>query len=181
MLEMLDTLILAITPDFLPRLDVVALVIAYTVLAAVVLGLNLHSRWHWLVKSLSTVAVVTLCWIAYNSWPALLGWPTEHDVPERFYLHAATVEEPDFVYLWGVDLSLGLARTVPRSFAVPYTRTLHDRVDKATRKLRKGLPVIGQVAPSTASIDELGALERSEAISEITFIDAPQSLVPGKN
>jgi len=170
-----------LTPNFLPRQDVISLVIAYTVLAAVVLGLNLHSGWHWLVKSATTLTVVALCWVAYGSWPALLGWPTANEVPERFYLHAATVDEPEFVYLWGVDLSLGLARTVPRSFAVPYSRTLHDRVDKATRKLRKGLPVIGQTTPASVAIDELGSLERVEALSDIVFIDAPQSLVPGKN
>jgi len=181
---MLDTLIRALTPDFLPRADVASLVLAYTALAAVVLGLNLHSRWPWPVKAMTTVSLVALCWVTGVSWPGLLGWPAARAVPERFHLHAALIDEPRQVYLWGTDLSLGLERTVPRSFAVPYTRTLHDRVDKATRKLRKGLPVIGQTSPSSpigTATDEPGTLELTDASRDITFIDAPQSLVPDKN
>lgn len=135
-----------------------------------------------MVKGAANLAVVALCWVTYQSWPTLLGWPTERDVPALFYLHGALVEEPDRIYLWGTDLELGLGRTVPRSFALDYTPGLHDRVDKATRKLRKGLPVIGQVTPSTASVEESDSLEQVQPNdTDITFIDAPQALVPGKN
>ena len=145
------------------------------------LGLNLHSSWHWTVRTVANLAVVALCWVTYQSWPALLGWPTERDVPELFYLHGVLVEEPDRIYLWGTDLEAGLGRTVPRAFSLRYDPTLHDRVDKATRKLRKGLPVIGQVNPS-ASIEADESLEQVQAADvDITFIDAPQALVPGKN
>ena len=166
----------------LPNLGIVGLIIAYVALAALLLGLNLHSSWHWTVKSIANVAVVALCWVTYQSWPTLLGWPTERDVPELFYLHGVLVEEPDRIYLWGTDLERGLGRTVPRSFSLDYTPTLHDRADKATRKLRKGLPVIGQVVPSNASVEDGETLEPARAgETDITFIDAPQSLVPGKN
>ena len=80
---MLDTLIRALTPDFLPRADVASLVLAYTALAAVVLGLNLHSRWPWPVKAMTTVSLVALCWVTGVSWPGLLGWPAARAVPER--------------------------------------------------------------------------------------------------
>ena len=131
---------------------------------------------------MSNLAVVALCWVTYQSWPTLLGWPTERDVPELFYLHGALVEEPERIYLWGTDLGRGLGRTVPRSFALLYSPDLHDRVDKATRKLRKGLPVIGQVTPPAAAPQSTDSLEQVQANEvEITFVDAPRSLVPGKN
>ena len=146
------------------------------------LGLNLYSSWSWIVKGAVNLAVVALCWVTYQSWPALLGWPTERDVPALFYLHGVLVEEPDRIYLWGSDLEPGLGRTVPRAFSLDYTPELHDRVDKATRKLRKGLPVIGQVNPAAAVAADADTLEQVRANdTDITFIDAPQSLVPGKN
>ena len=150
-------------------------------LAALLLGLNLYSSWGWAVKSAANLAIVALCWVTYQSWPTLLGWPTTRDVPSLFYLHGVLVEEPDRIYLWGTDLERGLGRTVPRSFALDYTATLHDRVDKANRKLRKGLPVIGQVAPSGAAAAEADSIEQIGVTeTDITFIDAPQSLVPDK-
>ena len=150
-------------------------------LAALLLGLNLHSSWGWMVKSAANLAIVALCWVTYQSWPTLLGWPTTRDVPKTFFLHGVLVEEPDRIYLWGTDLERGLGRTVPRAFALGYTATLHDRVDKASRKLRKGLPVIGQITPSGAPADDVDSLERIGVTeTDITFVDAPQSLVPGK-
>ena len=166
----------------LPTLGVAGLVTAYVALAALLLGLNLHSAWSWPLKSGANLLVVALCWVTYTSWPALLGWPVEEDVPELFYLHAALVEEPDRIYFWGTDIERGLGRTVPRAFAVRYTPTLHDRVDKATRKLRKGLPVIGQIVPSEVRPEGPESLEDVRVReSDITFVDAPQSLVPEKN
>ena len=165
----------------LPSLDVAALTLAYAALAAAVAGLALHATWHWAVKAATTLALALLGWVTWSSWPDLLGWPTEQDVPRTFYLHAANVDEPRFIYLWGSDLEGGLGRTVPRSFAVPYDKVLHDRVDKATRKLRKGLPVIGQVVLANAPPDRAESLERARVISDIEFVDAPQALVPGKN
>ena len=165
----------------LPPLDVAALTLAYVALAAATVGLALYASWHWAVKAGATLALALLGWVTWSSWPDLLGWPTEHDVPGTFYLHAAIVDEPRFIYLWGSDLGGGLGRTVPRSFAVPYDKTLHDRVGKATRKLRKGLPVIGQVNLASVAPDPAASLERVRVASDIEFVDAPQALVPGKD
>lgn len=151
-------------------------------LAVLLLGLNLYSSWSWFVKITCNVVVVGFFWIVYHSWPAVQGWPTERDLPEQFYLHAVNVAEPDSIYLWGTEFTHGLAQTVPRAYRLPYTPALHDKVDKATRKLRKGLPVIGQIASVPGSRDELTTLEQTQVSdSNIVFIDAPQDLIPGKN
>jgi len=103
-------------------------------------------------------------------------------LPEKFYLHAIHVDEPHKVYLWGTDLDHGLGQTVPRSFSMPYSAKLHDSADKAGRKLRKGLPIIGQVSQNIGSNTEVSNLEQIQATdSDVIFMDAPQSLVPGKN
>ena len=117
--------------------------------------------------------------VTYHSFSAILGWPTKREVPGQFYLHAVQVAEPDRIYLWGTDLDHGMGRTVPRAYGLPYTAKLHDKVNKAARKLRKGLPVIGQLAQ--AESPALGAGEQVNVIGDnLVFIDAPQALIPGK-
>lgn len=165
-----------------PLIDTNGLIACYIVLAVLLLSLNLYSNWHWLVKSISTVVVSFFFWVSYQSWPGILGWPTAIDLPEQFYLHAVTIDEPTTIYLWGTDLDRGLANTVPRAFSLPYTPRLHDKVDKAIRKIRKGLPVIGQVGTSNITASQESSLEQvAVADSDVIFIDAPQALVPGKN
>ncbi len=110
------------------------------------------------------------------------GWPTERDLPEKFYLHAVNVAEPESIYLWGTEFSHGLEKTVPRAYRLPYTAALHDKVDKATRKLRKGLPVVGQISSVPTANTDISELDQSQITdSNIEFVDAPQNLVPGKN
>ena len=168
--------------SLLPTLDTTGLIVAYVIIAALLLGLNLHSNWNWLIKSTVNIIVVVFLWVTYQSWPGILGWPTERDLPEKFYLHAINIDEPDRIYLWGADIDSGLNRTVPRSYSLPYTKQLHDRVDKAGRKLRKGLPVIGQVVNLVSPSSELSTLEQVQTRDiDVEFIDAPQGLVPDKN
>ena len=125
--------------------------------------------------------VVGFFWVVYSSWPGIQGWPTERDLPKQFFLHAVNIDEPSNIYLWGTEFTQGLAQTEPRAYRLPYTPALHDKVDKATRKLRKGLPVIGQVAPDAGGPADVGNLEQIQITdSNIQFIDAPQSLIPGK-
>ena len=150
-------------------------------MAVLLLSLNLYSGWHWIIKAATTTLVVSFFIVTYHSYAAILGWPTKREVPQQFYLHAVQVVEPERIYLWGTDLERGMGRTVPRAYGLPYTAKLHDKVNKASRKLRKGLPVIGQVA---VSAEVPGDTTESEQINvagdELVFIDAPQALVPGK-
>ena len=170
------------TDSILPTLDSTGLIVAYVILGGLLLSLNLFSSWNWFVKSVMNLLVVGFFVVTYHSWPGILGWPTERDLPNQFYLHAVNIDEPHRIYLWGTDIELGLGRTVPRSYGLPYTPKLHDNVDKAVRKLRKGLPVIGQVKQSTGNVEIAENLEQaSTADTDIVFIDAPQALIPGKN
>ena len=63
----------------------------------------------------------------------------------------------------------------------PYTAKLHDKVNKASRKLRNGLPVIGQVEQTDGVTRDTVEGEQVNASSDdIVFVDAPQALIPGK-
>lgn len=166
----------------IPSQDVTALILAYIAVAVLLLGLNLHSQWHWSIKTLCNLVVVGFFWVVYNAWPNVQGWPTHRNLPEQFFLHAVNIDEPQNIYLWGTEFTHGMEQTAPRAYRLPYTPALHDKVDKATRKLRKGLPVIGQITPNNTAPSDLGALDQTQiSDSDIEFIDAPRSLIPGKN
>jgi len=168
--------------SILPVLNVTGLIIAYLVVAGLLMSLNLFSSWNWFVKSAMNVVVVLFFLVTYHSWPGILGWPTERDLPRQFYLYAVNVDEPHRIYLWGADIDSGLDKAVPRSYELPYSTKLHEGVNKAASKLRKGLPVIGQVSPITGVNTELSTLEQVQsANTEIVFIDAPQGLLPAKD
>lgn len=166
----------------IPIADITALILAYLIVVVLLLALNLFTSWNWIVKLSMNLVVVFFFLVTYHSWPKVLGWPTERDLPQKFYLHAINVDEPHRIYLWGTDIGHGLGRTVPRSYGVPYSAKLHDNVDKANRKLRKGLPVIGQVSTVPGGTADLSSFEQTQVHNlSITFIDAPQALIPGKN
>ena len=165
----------------IPILETNSLIAAYVIVAVLLVSLNLYSNWHWVVKLVTTTLTVIFFVITYHSYSAILGWPTSREVPEQFYLHAVQVVEPERIYLWGTDLDRGMGRTVPRAYGLPYTAKLHDKVNKASRKLRKGLPVIGQVATADAISTETANGEQvNVAGDDLVFVDAPQALVPGK-
>ena len=154
---------------------------AYVLIVVLLLSLNFYSNWHWVVKAAATTLAVCFFVITYHSYAAILGWPTYREVPRQFYLHAVQVVEPEKIYLWGTDLDRGMGSTVPRAYGLVYTPKLHDKVNKASRKLRKGLPVIGQVAKSeTLSRDLIRGEQVNIAGDDLVFVDAPQALVPGK-
>lgn len=150
-------------------------------IVVLLLSLNFYSNWHWVVKAAATTLAVGFFVVTYHSYAAILGWPINREVPTQFYLHAVQVVEPEKIYLWGTDLDRGMGSTVPRAYGLVYTAKLHDKVNKASRKLRKGLPVIGQVAKSEAlSRDLVRGEQINVAGDDLVFVDAPQALVPGK-
>lgn len=170
------------TESILPTLNVAGLIIAYLVVAGLLMSLNLFSSWNWFIKSAMNVIAVLFFLVTYHSWPGVLGWPTGRDLPRQFYLYAINVDEPHRIYLWGADIESGLAKAVPRSYELPYSTRLHESINKAAGKLRRGLPVIGQVSPNPGINAELSTLEQVQAANtEIVFIDAPQGLVPDKD
>ncbi len=166
----------------IPTLNSTGLIIAYVVIGAALLSLNLFSSWNWCVKTAMNIIVVAFFFVTYHSWPGILGWPTERDLPDQFYLHAVNIDEPHRIYLWGTDIERGLGQTIPRSYSIPYSRKLHDRVDKVIRKLRKGLPIVGQISNTAGAKQANSTLEQTQAAdTDVVFIDAPQGLIPGKN
>jgi hypothetical protein len=132
-------------------LPLIGVGISYVVVAALLLSLNLTSRWHWGIKA-SAIAVTTVFFgLSYASIAGLIGWPSEARLPERFQLDWATVVEPDklngssgSIYLWleALDENNVPAGT-PRAFRVPYRRELADRIGRAKERIEQGMDQAG--------------------------------------
>lgn len=164
------------------NLGVPGLVAAYVALAVLLLSLHLYSNWSWWVKGAATLLLAGFYFVTYSSFPQLLGWPTPYDPPKRLYLIGIDIAEPDYVYLWARDLDQGLGLTTPRAYRLPYSKLLHREAEEAGHKLRKRIPVIGEIdALPNAGLTAADGEATTVKTPSVRFVDAPEGLVPLKD
>ena len=158
---------------------ILGLVSAYVVIAVLLLSLNLTSRWKWWVKA--SAIIVTGCFFvqAYIQTYAVLGWPTDTELPEHFQVLWAKVEDPNkftgaegAIYFWVDELDqYNLPLGVPRSHKLPYSPSLADAVVEITGRIEAGLDVAG--------IAELPNDEESTSSLMMEDITVPEELTGG--
>jgi len=170
-------------------LSIAGLIIAFVLLAMLLLSLNLYSNWSWPVKASAIVLVSLFYLVSYFSFPPLLGWPTkDNNIPERFRLVAADVQEPDkiagtdgAIYLWLTDMTSGNNSKVPRAYQLPFNNNLHKRVVEAKAKLNKKLPQLGEITEDDSPTEQVKDNSRGGQVSvKIEFFDMPDPLFPEK-
>ena len=159
---------------------ILGLVSAYVVVAVLLLSLNLTSRWKWWVKAVAIVVTGIFFIQAYIQTYALLGWPTDTDLPRHFQVLWAKVEDPNkftgaegAIFLWVDELDeFNLPIGVPRSHKLPFTPGLADAVVKITGRIRAGMDVAG--------IAELADDEESTSSRMMKDVTAPEDLTGGQ-
>ncbi len=172
-----------------PVLGTIGLIAAYVVIALLLLGLNIHSRWHWTVKTGAIVISSIFYVVTYLSLPPLLGWPIDEQPPRHFQLIASRVEQPDkqrrtqgAVYLWLTE-GPGVVNPAigpPRAYVLPYSSALHEIVLNANRKLHRGMPQIGEFheRPDGNKAQVRDTARQGQKVVPITFYDLPDPLFP---
>lgn len=137
---------------------VISLTLSYAMLGLLLLSLNLNSSWIWPIKAIAVGTALPLFLMTFIALEGLMGWPSDADLPEDFQLHAAVIEEPmsgqdqsGAIYLWLTskadmlnDIVVPEADALPRAFALPYSRDLHNRVDAMKEALQNGKMVAGR-------------------------------------
>ena len=73
----------------------IELIAAYVVLAAILLSIALWNRVRWWIKAATIVVTFGFFFISFASVRQILGWPTSAEMPDRFELVWAFVQEPD--------------------------------------------------------------------------------------
>lgn len=98
----------------------------------------------------------------YDALQQYPGWPADDALPARFELISSYTVEPDIrnnedgaIYIWVRDI--GADRAMPRSYRLPYKRSLHRKVDDTLRRQREGDRFVG--SPVNRASGARGAIE----------------------
>ena len=112
---------------------------AYAVLA-LGFGWMLAGGPSWKLRMPFIVAAPALALGLWLGRPDTSGWPSDAHIPAHAALQWAVVDEPDpatadpgHVYLW-----LDVGGAAPRAFALPYSRSLHEQVQRALKSIQHG-------------------------------------------
>ena len=115
---------------------------AYAVLA-LGLGWSLAGGASWRRRIPFIVGAPALAVALWLGRPDPAGWPSSARLPANADLVAALVREPDpatadkgRIFVW-----LDVGQPSPRAFALPYSRPLHEQVQRALAHLARRQPV----------------------------------------
>lgn len=177
----------------------VELVGAYVVMAAVLLSIALWNRIAWWIKAASIVVTFGFFFVTYLSVRHMLGWPTSEQLPDRFELLWAFVQEPDeatrhpgAIYVWAMKLpgegpidaaevytpgaidTRVAADQMPRAYRLVYERSAHEEVHEAVVNLIQGTRQIGVTTRKPKKPGEYAPQSR------YSFYDRPDPILPPK-
>jgi hypothetical protein len=145
---------------------VIAISVAYVVMAVLLLCMGLTSRFAWWIKAVLIVVTSGFFIESFFATKGLLGWPGTGQLPHRFQLLWTRVVEPDpklsdpgAIYLWVEELDENnVPSGTPRSYRLKYTPPLADRSNKAKDEIMSGNPQEGTASDLEAT-DETNKLD----------------------
>ena len=144
--------------------------VAYAVLAALVLALNLETKYRREIKIAAIIAVSLLYVGAYHGAQNLRGWALADAPPNPFKLHWAVVEEPDkargtdgAIYILAQKLNRrNIATGSPRLYQLPFSPELAEQVDAALRKKEDGRDLEAHLSYKAATPDDVDKLQQRD-------------------
>ena len=143
----------------------IGLAAGFVFVVVLLLVLTLRTPYHWCIK-LGVIALsLALYLVTFYALPGFFGWPTRQALPQKFFLIDAQIDEPrndadaGAIYLWVDSLLDEEAR--PRSYQLPYSKTLHTRITEAQSRMQFGQTLAGEVeASGSEGQSEGGGLPR---------------------
>jgi len=132
---------------------VVLLSVAYAAVAALLLTLNLATRYATWVKMLAIVLVTGLYGVSWGAWNGMLGWATPAQLPADFRLLWIVMDEPDkqshepgYIYFWVRTLDeAGLPSGPPRAHRVRWSEEAAETAQAALDALEEGELLNGRI------------------------------------
>jgi hypothetical protein len=156
---------------------VLAISVAYVIMAILLLSMGLTSRYRWWMKAFVIVLTSGFFIEAFFATKSLLSWPGTGPLPHRFQLLWTRVVEPDpkisdpgAIYLWVEELDENnIPSGIPQSYRMRYTQPLADRSNKARDEIMAGNPQEGTAsdiaddrAKVAAKLEQLNGPNRPE-------------------
>ena len=168
-------------------LGISGLIAAYILLAALLLSVNLYSKWSWQLKTITIIITSVFYIISYVSFPPLLGWPTNQKLPAHFRLLATEVHQPDkltgeegSVFLWLKEVEDITTLVLPRAYVLPYSSLLHEKIINVQSKIDRGIPQLGEYEEDSMRQEVINSSETGQKSLDIQFYDLPDPLFPEK-
>ena len=168
---------------------VIGLALAYSAVMAILAGLVIFSHWALWIRAGCVLMVTGLYFVTYTSLTGMLGWPTQHPLPERFILLASSINEPDkregtagSIHIWATSLEGDRPALRPRAYALPYDAVIHNTLAEADKRRRDGNVQIGLATTFDDERDERPTDQTHMATPDqrITVEDLPDPRLPEK-
>jgi hypothetical protein len=165
-----------------------SLTIAYIFFTALLLLCLVYSRLHWLLKAGLIVFAVGFYGLSYQGWKDTQGWPAQTQLPERFLLHYAVIEEPDQslghkgkIMLWLTDLETSMPSEAPRVYQLEYSQGTHTKVVEAVREIQSGNLQIGEFSrDNQMPISKAKERQIGQKYEGLQFTRLPDPALPEK-
>ena len=153
-----------------PRRSPIAVRTLALALAALLLSLNLETKYRREIKIGAIVAVTLLYVGTYHGAQNLRGWAIADAPPNPFKLHWAVVEEPDkaagtdgAIYILAQKLnSRNITVGKPRLYQLPFSPELAEQVDEALKKKEDGRDLEARLSYKAATPDEVDKLQQRD-------------------
>ena len=112
------------------------LALGFAILTGLLLWFVVGSRGAWWLKLPVIVGTCTFTFAVWDAIDSFDGWATTQPLPARAVFVNGLVDEPDAIYLWVLPrphpglLGYRPRAAEPRAYRLPYTRQLHEPVDR---------------------------------------------------
>lgn len=141
---------------------VLALSLAYAAVAALLLTLNLKTRFAPGIKGAAIVLVSVLYAVTWTSLGGLMGWASPDPMPENFRVLWISTDEPDktsgadgTIYFWIRALDeAGLPVGAPRAHRVPWSESAAEAAEEAMAAIEEGELLNGRLGRGVVSESE---------------------------
>lgn len=137
-----------------------AIPIAFCLMSVLLLWFVIGSKGNWLIKAFATFFCVYFSVVIWFSLYTYLGWPCKENLPYKYAVYWAEIDEPSpvsegAIYLWVVELESKKTtnffyslkylnrKDEPRIYEIPYSRNLHKNIQDMMENIKKGSVYIG--------------------------------------
>lgn len=164
------------------------LVLAYVFLSALLLLALIYSQINWLMKT-GLIVIVVIFWVgSYQGWKQNQGWPTGEELPEKFLLHFAVVEEPDdeldhegAIYIWLTAIEQAELKEIPRAYQIEYDPATHQKVQEALIEMKNGNLQLGENTSEKIPKEQKSKLKLAgQKYPGLQFVKLPDPALPEK-
>tara|TARA_B100000965_G_scaffold111215_1_gene91793 strand:+ start:1359 stop:1919 length:561 start_codon:yes stop_codon:yes gene_type:complete len=137
------------------------LIVAYVAIAALLLSFYFYSTLSKTIKIFTIFLVTLFYFFTWYSLEALLGWPSQQDMPEKFRILWIDVQEPQKkdgqegeIYFWVKNLNASEQPFgKPRAYSIRWSEENAQKAEEALSKMDDGQILNGNISRNILSGD----------------------------